>query len=144
MYAMLSMHNGSKRLLLFWIFFLMLHLCYCFHVENIGNVNLTWPIRRNIWLGVANGIYYLHSLAQPKIIHRDIKASNILLDKNLEPKIADFGLALLFPDDQSHIMTIHVAGTRWAFNCFKMHICLNLLPFDSTHDIMSWSTYYFS
>jgi len=90
----------------------MLHLCDWFHVENTRNVNLTWPVRRNICLGVANGIHYLHSLAQPKIIHRDIKASNILLDKNLEPKIADFGLALLFPDDQSHIMTIHVAGTR--------------------------------
>jgi serine/threonine protein kinase len=82
------------------------------YVEHSRNVNLTWHVRRNICLGVANGIHYLHSLAQPRIIHRDIKASNILLDKNLEPKIADFGLALLFPDDQSHIMTIHVAGTR--------------------------------
>ncbi|KAG0553634.1 hypothetical protein KC19_12G026900 [Ceratodon purpureus] len=80
--------------------------------ENSRHVNLTWPVRRNICVGVANGIHYLHSLAQPRIVHRDIKASNILLDKNLEPKIADFGLALLFPDDQSHIMTIHIAGTR--------------------------------
>lgn len=79
---------------------------------NTRRVTLSWPVRRSIWIGVANGIHYLHSLAHPKIIHRDIKASNILLDKNLEPKIADFGLALLFPDDQSHIMTIHVAGTR--------------------------------
>lgn len=80
--------------------------------EHKRNINLSWPIRRNICLGVAHGIHYLHSLAQPRIIHRDIKASNILLDKNLEPKIADFGLALLFPDDQSHVMTIHIAGTR--------------------------------
>ncbi|KAG0624574.1 hypothetical protein M758_3G258000 [Ceratodon purpureus] len=81
-------------------------------LEHTREVNMTWSVRKNICLGVAHGIHYLHSLAQPRIIHRDIKASNILLDKNLEPKIADFGLALLFPDDQSHIMTIHIAGTR--------------------------------
>jgi serine/threonine protein kinase len=68
----------------------------------------------NICLGVARGLHYLHALVTPRIIHRDIKASNILLDKNLEPKIADFGLALLFPEDslQSHILVTSVAGTR--------------------------------
>ncbi|KAG0630890.1 hypothetical protein M758_1G211400 [Ceratodon purpureus] len=73
---------------------------------------LSWPERLNICLGVAHGLHYLHALAQPKIIHRDIKAANILLDSNLQPKIADFGLALLFPEETSHIMTVHVAGTK--------------------------------
>ncbi|KAG0557513.1 hypothetical protein KC19_11G136600 [Ceratodon purpureus] len=73
---------------------------------------LSWAVRQNICLGVARGLHYLHSLAKPRIIHRDIKASNILLDKSFEPKIADFGLALLFPDEKSHIMTVHVAGTK--------------------------------
>jgi serine/threonine protein kinase len=73
---------------------------------------VSWVARQNICLGVARGLHYLHELAQPRILHRDIKAGNILLDKNLEPKIADFGLALLFPDEQSHIMTVHVAGTK--------------------------------
>ncbi|KAH9553233.1 hypothetical protein CY35_09G108300 [Sphagnum magellanicum] len=71
-----------------------------------------WPTRFNICLGIAHGLFYLHEIAQPRIIHRDIKASNILLDKRLQPKIADFGLALLFPDDKTHISTLHVAGTR--------------------------------
>ena len=73
---------------------------------------LDWSVSKKICYEVGEGIHYLHFATQPKIIHRDIKASNILLDKNLEPKIADFGLALLYPDEESHIMTIHVAGTR--------------------------------
>ncbi|KAG0566917.1 hypothetical protein KC19_7G097100 [Ceratodon purpureus] len=73
---------------------------------------VSWPSRLRICLGVAHGLHYLHALAQPRVIHRDIKASNILLDKNLEPKVADFGLALLFPDEESHLMTVHVAGTK--------------------------------
>ena len=73
---------------------------------------LSWPMRMKICLGVARGLHYLHALAHPKIIHRDIKASNILLTQNYEAKIADFGLALLFPDEESCILTMHVAGTK--------------------------------
>jgi serine/threonine protein kinase len=75
-----------------------------------------WPTRFNICLGIAHGLFYLHEIAQPRIIHRDIKASNILLDKRLQPKIADFGLALLFADDKTHISTMHVAGTRYCID----------------------------
>lgn len=74
---------------------------------------LTWPIRLNICQGVAQGLHYLHALVKPRIIHRDIKASNILLDKNLQALIADFGLALLFPDEETHMMTMHIAGTKY-------------------------------
>jgi serine/threonine protein kinase len=73
---------------------------------------LSWPTRLKILVGVARGLHYLHAHAQPRIIHRDIKASNILLTKNNEAKIADFGLAFLFPDEESYIMTKHVAGTK--------------------------------
>ncbi|KAG0561218.1 hypothetical protein KC19_9G046400 [Ceratodon purpureus] len=75
-------------------------------------VLLSWPVRLRICLGVARGLHYLHDLAQPRIMHRDIKAKNILLDRNYEAKIADFGLALLFSDEQTHITTKHVAGTK--------------------------------
>ncbi|KAJ7544700.1 hypothetical protein O6H91_09G090100 [Diphasiastrum complanatum] len=71
---------------------------------------LDWPCRYNIAIGTARGLAYLHDECETRIIHRDIKASNILLDKNFQPKIADFGLARLFPDGASHVST-RVAGT---------------------------------
>ena len=64
----------------------------------------------NICIGVAQGLAFLHDNARPHIVHRDIKASNILLDKDLTPKISDFGLAKLLPSDVSHVST-RVAGT---------------------------------
>lgn len=69
-----------------------------------------WEARRGISLGVGRGLAYLHEEIQPHIIHRDIKAANILLDQNLAPKISDFGLSKLFVDSRSHIST-RVAGT---------------------------------
>ncbi|CAI0582321.1 unnamed protein product [Linum tenue] len=78
-----------------------------------GNSKLSWPIRRKIALGTARGLAYLHTGAQPTIIHRDIKASNILLDDDFEAKVADFGLAKSNPEGVSHLST-RVAGT-WGY-----------------------------
>jgi serine/threonine protein kinase len=90
-----------------------LTVCFTSDADQEGKSrHLDWPARFNICLGVARGLHYLHTSAQPRIIHRDIKASNVLLDKDLQPKIADFGLALFFPDEQSRIITSEVAGTR--------------------------------
>ncbi|KAL3614861.1 Cold-responsive protein kinase 1 [Castilleja foliolosa] len=69
-----------------------------------------WQNRTKICIGVARGLAYLHEEVRPHIIHRDIKASNILLDQDLSPKISDFGLAKLMPPDTTHVTT-RVAGT---------------------------------
>ncbi|THG10396.1 hypothetical protein TEA_022065 [Camellia sinensis var. sinensis] len=71
---------------------------------------LNWPSRFDICLGVARGLSYLHEESRVRIVHRDVKASNILLDSDLIPKISDFGLAKLYDDKKTHIST-RVAGT---------------------------------
>ncbi|KAK9199216.1 hypothetical protein WN944_014404 [Citrus x changshan-huyou] len=73
-------------------------------------LKLDWPTRRRICLGIARGLAYLHGESRIKIVHRDIKATNVLLDKDLNPKISDFGLAKLDEEDNTHIST-RVAGT---------------------------------
>lgn len=80
--------------------------------EEMRGLLASWPARHKICLGIAHGLHYLHAMAHPRVIHRDIKAGNVLLNRHLEAKIADFGLALLFPEEQSRIMTLSVAGTK--------------------------------
>ncbi|XP_021902685.1 LRR receptor-like serine/threonine-protein kinase FEI 2 [Carica papaya] len=78
------------------------------HVQEQRTLN--WSARLKIALGSARGLAYLHHDCSPKIVHRDIKSSNILLDENLEPRVADFGLAKLLVDEDAHVTTV-VAGT---------------------------------
>ncbi|XP_058209746.1 probable leucine-rich repeat receptor-like serine/threonine-protein kinase At3g14840 isoform X1 [Rhododendron vialii] len=73
-------------------------------------LQLDWPTRYKICIGIARGLAYLHEESRLKIVHRDIKATNVLLDKNLNPKISDFGLAKLDEEDDTHIST-RIAGT---------------------------------
>ncbi|KAL5564418.1 hypothetical protein UlMin_028362 [Ulmus minor] len=75
-----------------------------------SSIQFDWQTRRKICIGVAQGLAFLHEEVRPHIIHRDIKASNILLDKDLSPKISDFGLAKLIPPNLTHVST-RVAGT---------------------------------
>ncbi|XP_021752716.1 probable serine/threonine-protein kinase At1g01540 [Chenopodium quinoa] len=71
---------------------------------------LTWESRMNIILGTAKGLTYLHEGLEPKVVHRDIKSSNILLDKQWNAKVSDFGLAKLLGSDHSYVTT-RVMGT---------------------------------
>ncbi|CAI0447467.1 unnamed protein product [Linum tenue] len=76
-----------------------------------GRRELDWPARYRIALGIAAGLEYLHINHSPRIIHRDLKPANVLLDDDMEPRIADFGLAKSMPDANTHISTSNVAGT---------------------------------
>uniref|UniRef100_A0ACD5UWL3 Uncharacterized protein n=1 Tax=Avena sativa TaxID=4498 RepID=A0ACD5UWL3_AVESA len=71
---------------------------------------LNWKTRHQIIIGIARGLQYLHEESNLRIVHRDIKASNILLDDKFQPKISDFGLARFFPEDQTYLSTAF-AGT---------------------------------
>lgn len=73
-------------------------------------LRLDWPTRKKICVGVARGLAFLHDESTIKIVHRDIKATNVLLDCDLNPKISDFGLAKLNEEENTHIST-RVAGT---------------------------------
>ncbi|KAG2582296.1 hypothetical protein PVAP13_6KG099335 [Panicum virgatum] len=75
-----------------------------------SGLSLDWPTRFEIILGIARGLTYLHEESSVRIVHRDIKASNVLLDTNLTPKISDFGLAKLFDEKKTHVST-KIAGT---------------------------------
>ncbi|KAK8483655.1 hypothetical protein V6N12_000563 [Hibiscus sabdariffa] len=75
-----------------------------------NDLYLDWPTRFGICLSTARALAYLHEESRPMIVHRDVKASNILLDAELCPKISDFGLAKLYDDNRTHITTC-AAGT---------------------------------
>ncbi|CAA7392123.1 unnamed protein product [Spirodela intermedia] len=83
-----------------------------FLFDPVKRLLLNWEKRLKLIEGIARGLVYLHEDSRLRIIHRDLKASNILLDGDMNPKISDFGLAKLFRVDETHGNTNQIAGTH--------------------------------
>ncbi|GJY38190.1 cysteine-rich receptor-like protein kinase 15 [Tanacetum coccineum] len=101
--------EGSERLLMYE--FVQNASLDQFIFNPAKRVTLDWERRYNIIRGVARGLLYLHEDSRLKIIHRDLKASNVLLDAQMNAKIADFGMARLFTPDKTHGDTSRIVGT---------------------------------
>ena len=86
------------------------HLCST--TDPVKKKILDWKKRFNIIQGIIQGLLYLHNYSRLRIIHRDLKASNILLDIEMNPKISDFGIARIFGSNDSEVNTNRVVGTQ--------------------------------
>ncbi|KAJ3676887.1 hypothetical protein LUZ60_002611 [Juncus effusus] len=130
------------------------------HDEN--SPRMGWKIRYNIVVGTARGLEYLHKGCQRRIIHRDVKASNVLLNEHFEPQISDFGLARWLPSEWSHHAIAPIEGTFgclapeyythgivdektdvFAFGVFLLEVISGKKPVDGSHkSLLSWAKPY--
>ncbi|MQM23524.1 hypothetical protein Taro_056589, partial [Colocasia esculenta] len=116
------LHSLCSTLFTFWwltlstIFLLKIVLLFIllhcpFRSDPTRSIELSWEKRFGIIKGIANGLLYLHQHSRMRVIHRDLKTSNILLDSEMRPKISDFGLARIFQSNQDKGNTQKVVGT---------------------------------
>ena len=91
-------------------FFLYLRLY--FETDSGKKNQLNWQKRYNIIEGIAQGLLYLHKYSRLRVIHRDLKVSNILLDEQMNPKISDFGMARTFGMNELEANTNRIVGTQ--------------------------------
>jgi len=82
-----------------------------FKSDRNKRAQLNWNRRLNIINGIARGVLYLHEDSRLRIIHRDLKASNVLLDFDMNPKISDFGMARIFAGAEGQANTARIVGT---------------------------------
>lgn len=95
-------------LLYIYIFIGWLELIW---IDPKQRARLDWSKRLNIINGIARGILYLHEDSRLKVIHRDLKASNVLLDCDMNAKISDFGMARIFSGNEGEASTATIVGT---------------------------------
>ncbi|KAH9315896.1 hypothetical protein KI387_024523, partial [Taxus chinensis] len=101
---------ASSERLLVYPYMQNLSVAYRLRELKPGEKGLDWPTRKHVAFGAARGLEYLHEHCNPKIIHRDLKAANILLDEDFEAVVGDFGLAKLVDAKKTHVTT-QVRGT---------------------------------
>ncbi|KAF3775907.1 putative cysteine-rich receptor-like protein kinase 20 [Nymphaea thermarum] len=95
--------------------------------EPRKRMQLDWALRSKLINGIARGLLYLHEDSRLRIVHRDLKASNILLDEDMNPKISDFGTAKIFDTCQTQAETFEIIGTRKGISearCFQLCVLL--------------------
>ncbi|KAK2368162.1 putative leucine-rich repeat receptor serine/threonine-protein kinase [Trifolium repens] len=102
--------QGNHQLLLIYEYLENNSLARALFGPEEHQIRLDWSTRKKICVGIARGLAYLHEESRLKVVHRDIKSTNVLLDTDLGPKISDFGLAKLDEEDNTHIST-RIAGT---------------------------------
>lgn len=128
-------------------------------LHDLNQAPLEWETRYKIAIGTAKGLHYLHKGCQRRIIHRDIKSSNVLLTQDFEPQISDFGLAKWLPSQWSHHSIAPIEGTFghlapeyythgivdektdvFAFGVFLLELISGKKPVDASHQSLhSWA-----
>ncbi|RID79834.1 hypothetical protein BRARA_A02540 [Brassica rapa] len=106
---LLCQGNSTERLLIYE--FMLNKSLDTFIFDSRRKLEIEWPKRFSIIQGIARGLLYLHRESRLKVIHRDLKVSNILMDEKMNPKISDFGLARMYQGTEHEENTHRVAGT---------------------------------